>query len=414
MSPAASNRGLVLALLCVASFAVVFNNLIITPILPDIADDMNVRIAVAGLLVTAYAMVGGAAAVFAGPIIDRLGRKPVVVAGMTVLTIATMLSAIAPGYATLMASRALAGLGVACLTPAVFAAVGDYFEYHERGRAMSWVITANTSASILGVPAGALISGLLSWRLTFVVLGSLCVLFTFLIYRRLPPDGDGPNSGAQGMGALRTVLGSVQTAAALASTYLWTSFWFVFITYMGAYFHDEFGLANWALGGLTMVMGLGILIGSNIGGRLADRTSKTRVIVVGGSIATAFIVMETTLVNSTWLGGLVLLAFATAGGARFASQQALMTEIAPRNRGTVMALNAAGQQFGIVTGSALGGLVLTIWGYTGLGPTAGVLGLLSVMCYVLFVDESSLTPAAEIESTDESAGPRPVTAARLS
>ncbi|WBL36419.1 hypothetical protein O0235_02295 [Tepidiforma flava] len=41
-----------------ASFAVVFNNLIITPILPEISEDFGVRVAVAGLLVTAYAVTG--------------------------------------------------------------------------------------------------------------------------------------------------------------------------------------------------------------------------------------------------------------------------------------------------------------------------------------------------------------------
>ncbi|MEJ5222088.1 MAG: MFS transporter, partial [Tepidiforma sp.] len=124
-----------------ASFAVVFNNLIITPILPEISEDFGVRVAVAGLLVTAYAVTGGVAAVFSGPFLDRLGRKPVVVAGMATLTLATALSAAAPGFVPLLLARALAGLGVACLTPAVFAAVGDYFSYEERGRAMSWVIS---------------------------------------------------------------------------------------------------------------------------------------------------------------------------------------------------------------------------------------------------------------------------------
>src|SRR5690606_19940085 len=117
----------ILALLCVASFAVVFNNLIITPILPEISDDMSVRVAVAGLLVTAYAVAGGIAAVFSGPFIDRLGRKPVVVSGMAILTVATVASAFAPNYVLLMVARSVAGLGVACLTPAVFSAVGDLF-----------------------------------------------------------------------------------------------------------------------------------------------------------------------------------------------------------------------------------------------------------------------------------------------
>jgi len=383
-----SQRTLVLALLSVASFAVVFNNLIITPILPEISEDFGVRVAVAGLLVTAYSVAGGVAAVFSGPFIDRLGRKPVVVAGMATLTVATVLSAVAPGFVALLAARALAGLGVACLTPAVFAAVGDLFSYEERGRAMSWVISANTSASIFGVPAGAVVSGVLSWRWTFVALAGLLVVFTWLLFRRLPPDA--PRRAGEpgnGMGAVPRVLRDWPTTAALLSNYLSTSYWFVFATYMGAYFHDEFGVAKWALGGLTMTMGLGVLLGSNAGGRISDRVGKRPVILWTSLACAIFISLTTTAAVAMAAGLAFLFLFAVSGGARFASSQAIMTEMSPEYRGTVMALNAAGQQFGIVTGSLVGGLALEAGGYTALGPTAAALALVSMAMYGLFVRE---------------------------
>ncbi|WP_322797464.1 MFS transporter [Tepidiforma sp.] len=383
-----SQRTLVLALLCVASFAVVFNNLIITPILPEISEDFGVRVAVAGLLVTAYAIAGGVAAVFSGPFIDRLGRKPVVVAGMATLTVATALSALAPGFWALLGARALAGLGVACLTPAVFAAVGDYFSYEERGRAMSWVISANTSASIFGVPAGAVLSGVFSWRWTFVALAVVLVVFTWLLLTRLPKDAPRKlGEGGTGLAAIPRVLRDVPTTAALFSNYLSTSYWFVFATYMGAYFHDEFGLAKWALGGLTMTMGLGVLLGSNAGGRLADRVGKRPVILWTSLLCAVFIGLTTTaaVAMAASLGFLFL--FAVAGGARFASSQAIMTEMSPGDRGTVMALNAAGQQFGIVTGSLVGGMALEAGGYGALGPTAAALALVSMAMYGRFVSE---------------------------
>ena len=384
-------RTLVLALLCVASFASVFNNLIIAPILPDISDDLGVRVAVGGLLVTVYAIVGGTTAFFSGPIIDRIGRKPVVVTGMTILTVATGLSAIAPTFGLLMAARALAGLGVACLTPAVFSAVGDYFSYQERGRAMSWVISANTSASIFGVPAGALISGLLSWRLTFVLLGALSVLFTVLLFSKLPADvraEERPKGNA--LAAIPRVMGDLPTMMTIVSGYLATSYWFVLATYLAAYFHDEFGLAQWALGVLTMIMGFGVLIGSNAGGRISDKVGKQPVILASTATCAVFIFLVTTAAMNIGFGFAFLLIFATAGGARFASSQAIMTEMSPKYRGTVMALNASGQQFGIVTGSALGGLVLDRFGYTALGPTAAILATASFFTYWLFVDERKM------------------------
>ncbi len=400
-----ANRNLILALLCVASFAVVFNNLIISPILPDISDDLGVKVAVAGLLVTAYAVAGGIAAIFSGPFIDRFGRKPVVVAGMTTLTTATAFSAVAPNFELLLAARVLAGLGVACLTPAVFAAVGDYFSYEERGRAMSWVISANTSASILGVPAGAFISGLLSWRWAFVLLAVVSVVFVALILFKLP--GDAPKQpGARGEGfrAVPLVLRDLPTMMALVSNFIATSYWFIFVTFMGAYFRDDFGVAKWALGLFTMVMGIGVLIGGNVGGRLADRIGKRPVIVWTSGACATFIALVTTASPHVLVAIGFLLIFSTFSGARFAAAQTVLTEMAPERRGTVMALNTSGQQFGIVAGSALGGLVIGAFGYTGLGPAAAALALISLVTYGVFVDEKRLgaQPRPELQKAPAS------------
>ncbi|MES4792157.1 MAG: hypothetical protein C4321_03520, partial [Chloroflexota bacterium] len=90
------------------------------------------------------------------------------------------------------------------------------------------------------------------------------------------------------------VLRDLPTTAALVSNYLSTSYWFVFATYMGAYFHDEFGVTTWALGGLTMTMGLGVLAGSNAGGRLADRVGKRPVILWTSAMCAVFIALTTT------------------------------------------------------------------------------------------------------------------------
>ncbi len=402
-------RTLILALLCVASFAVVFNNLIITPILPDISDDLGVRVAVVGLLVTAYAVVGGGAAIFSGPFIDLLGRKPIVVSGMATLTVATFASAVAPNFATLAIARSLAGLGVACLTPAVFAAVGDLFAYEERGKAMSWVISANTSASIFGVPAGALLSGLVSWRWTFGVLGLLLVVFTWLIVTKLP--GDSPreqaNRGAavrDSASGIRSVVSDLSTMMAIFSNYLSTTYWFIFTIYMGAYFRDEFGLAKWALGAMTMIMGLGVLFGSNFGGRLSDRMGKRPIIVWCSGICAIFISLVTVASPVMSVAFAFLFLFSLFSGARFASAQAVTTEMKPEMRGTVMALNASGQQWGIVTGSLIGGFVVDTWGYTGLGPASGVVALVSLVTYALFVDERRFerpaAPALPLPATE--------------
>ena len=389
------SRTLILGLLCMASFSVVFNNLIITPILPSIASDLDVRITIAGLLVTGYAIASGAAGIFSGPLIDKLGRKPIVVWGMTLLAVATALSALAPGYYWLMASRILAGLGVACLTPAVFAAVGDYFAYNQRGRAMSWVVTANTSASIFGVPAGAFIAGVASWRLTFCLLAMLSFVFAWLLFRNLPSHARSEEQTTTLLHTLWQVVSSVPTLMAILAGFLGTTYWFLIMTYIGAYFFQVYGVAAWALGAVTLVMGTGVLIGSNLGGRIGDRIGNKPVIMVAAGSGGAIMALETTVIDILPLAAALLFLYAVGGGARFACHQTLMTEMLPRFRGTVMALNASGQQFGIVAGSALGAFVLAQWGYTGLGPATGAIAVLAVLNYALFVDESSARSAGD-------------------
>ncbi|MFN0095950.1 MAG: MFS transporter, partial [Dehalococcoidia bacterium] len=388
-----SDRRMVLALLCLASFASVFNNLIIAPLLPEIADEFNVRVSTAGFLVTLYAIAGAAAGFFSGPFIDRLGRKPVVLTGMTIVVVATALSAVAPNFLFLAGTRALAGLGVACLSPAVFSAVGDYFSYEERGRAMSWVVAANSSAGIIGVPAGAFVSGFLSWRFTFAGLAVLCLLFVVLLAKKLPRDAarTGP-AGAGGLRSVPHVLGNRTALAAIASGSLSTAYFFVFLTYMGAYYHDEFGLPKWALGFLTMTQGLGILLGSAAGGRLSDRIGKRPVVIWSGLISGAFLAVETVAAPHWAIGGLFILLFAIFGGARFASSQAVLTELMPGRRGTVMSLGATGQQLGIVIGSFLGGRALDTWGYTALGPTAFAVAALSTLIFWANVHERGAAP----------------------
>lgn len=390
----AANRRLILSLLCTASFGAVFNNLILAPLIPAISDDLGVPVATAGLLVTAYAIVGGTAAILSGPLIDRLGRRRMVLWGMTVLTIATALSAVAPNYFALMAARMLAGLGVASLTPAVFAAVGDYFSYEERGRAMAWVISANTSASILGVPLGAFISGLLSWRWSFVLMAGLSLVFTALLFARLPDDSAGNTGRSRGLRDIASLLRDRPTALLTFSNYLATGYWNVFSTFMGAYFHEYFHVSAWALGGLTMVMGIGVLTGSNIGGRICDTSGKRPVVLASTALCAVFMTLITVI---PFIAGalIALLLFATAAGARYTSAQAVLSEMDPERRGSVMALFASGQQFGIVTGSALGGLVLSVGGYHALGPVAGAIALFSLWTYAMSVNEHRFGGAAE-------------------
>lgn len=390
-APAPQSRRLIVGLLAFCSFTVVFNMLIITPLLKDIAEDFGVGVGVAGLLITVYALSAGIVSFFAAPLVDRLGRRRVLLYGISTVAVGTTLSATAPNLWVLMLFRVLAGLGVAALQPAVFAAVGDYFPYKERARAVGWIITANTAASVLGVPAGAVVAQFLSWRLTFVLLGAITGAAALLIARRFPRHEALPAAAAVRYRAdYAAIFRNHLAVAVLAANVLGFMSWFAWVTYMGAFFKDEFDVSTGALAPLVATTGLGILVGSVIGGRLSYRLGMKPLIVTGSLLAAPLIVVVSGLTFALWFAALMNFVYAVPGGIRFTGSNTLATEVSPERRGTFMAINASVQQFGIVIGSALGGLAVTVGGYAALGAFVGVTALMSGLVTIRYVDERAI------------------------
>lgn len=140
------------------------------------------------------------------------------------------------------------------------------------------------------------------------------------------------------------------------------------------------------MGFLSAVGSGGVLVGTNIGGRLADRSGKMPVILIGGILAPLFLLVEATVLIGAWFAALMHFVYAAFLGARVSAAMALMTAFIPEKRGALMAINAAGGQLGIMLGSALGGIVIAVAGYSVLGVAASVFVLLSAMM-MLRVDE---------------------------
>src|SRR5229473_845540 len=112
---ATARRGLSMELapLFLGIFAIGTNLFIVVPLLPAIRQDFpDVSVGDLGqFLVGAYALTYALLAPALGPISDRVGRVPVMAAGMAVLAIATMGAAFSPGPAFLAIARAAAGIG---------------------------------------------------------------------------------------------------------------------------------------------------------------------------------------------------------------------------------------------------------------------------------------------------------------
>jgi len=388
--------------ICLGGFTVVYNVLVLIPLIPPIAADFEVSVALAGLTITAPALLGAAGALWAGPAIDRIGSRPLILGGLWCLTAATAASAVAPGFAALVLVRGVVGLGTAGVTPGMLALIARHFGYQERGRAVGWYFAATTVGPILGLPVASAIAGAASWRWTFVLLTGIALATAILFQWKLPAEA-AVSTGAPGRAASSLVLVLRNRPAMLAT--LWNTlggvYWMVILTYLGAFFHHQHGVPTGALGLLNTVSSLGFLFGSLGGGRLADRFSKRAVVLAGGLVSTGFGWLLTAGAAGLPAALACLLLFAIPNGARNTSGQALLTEMLPGVRGTLLSLAAAGGQLGVVLGSVLGGWVIESLGYGWLGPVSAAVCLAATALFWAGVPEHA------VDAPDGAGAPRP-------
>ncbi|MDR3429449.1 MFS transporter [Silvimonas sp.] len=160
---------------------------IVNVALPHIATEFSARVATLQWIVDAYTLAFAIFMLSAGALGDRFGSRRGFVMGFAVFGVASLLCGLAPDSLSLIAARALQGLGAAVMLPNSLALLNHVFfdAPTERGRAIGWW----TAAGSISIAAGPVIGGLLmdtvGWRWIFFVNLPLC-LAGMLLGLRLP------------------------------------------------------------------------------------------------------------------------------------------------------------------------------------------------------------------------------------
>lgn len=387
MSP--GERRVLLGALGFLSFGAVYAQVVMSPVLTQIAHEFGTTTGTAGLVVAAYGLPGIVTALVAGPYSDRIGRKPFLVGGSLLMGGFTAVSAFAPTFELLVVARALAGIGASVLFPNIQSLIGDTFPYQERGRAISTVIGLNTFAAIVGIPVAGLVAEATSWRVSMLIVAVIALVAAAVLHAlvaRTRPAGD----PARARALFGRILGNPSAVAAIVSSFMGSFFWFAWSTYVVVYFEQVHGLSPSLAATVTLTLGLGVLVGSQIGGRLGDRVGHRRIVWSTITISAVLMVALTNLPLPLAAAAALNFLMSAVIGARFATNVALLSEQVPGARGTMMAISAALVSVAIVAAAIVGGLLVDGPGFPALGIVAGVVGLLSTAIVLLFVHEEPI------------------------
>jgi len=361
--PRAVGATLLAALAASQSALVVLN-----PLLPDVARDLDVSIATAGQLRTVSGLAAGAAALVTGLLAARLGLRELLLGGVVTLACGSLLSAAAPAFWILAVAQAIAGVGIGISYSAAVAAAAEWSGPGERSRVLAIALLGPPLAWIVGMPLVGVL-GEASWRVAWLVVpvAMATVAGALLLERdRTPP--------APARAGLRTVLAQPGVARWSVGELFAFSGWAGALVYMGALLVESYDLSIAATG---LALGFGALVyvpGNLLFRRWVDSRSRLLLVVLALSAAVTVAVVGAVR-PSVWFSVAVFSLLCFIAGGRTLAGSARGLGLAPELRLGVTGVRTAALQSGYFVGAAVGGVALALGGY-------GVLGLAFAVLFV--------------------------------
>ncbi len=210
------------ALLAMLSATVAFSIDAMLPALPEIGADLSPADPNrAQLVVAAFVAALGLGTLFAGPLSDALGRRPVAVGGAVVYTLAALYAATSDGLTELLIARAVQGLGAAGPRVVALALVRDLFSGRQMARIVSFVMIVFTLVPVIAPTMGAAIQWVFGWRAIFLSFALFSVIsMLWLMIRQpetLPPERRRPFRVGLLVSGVREVLSNRQVVLAICA-----------------------------------------------------------------------------------------------------------------------------------------------------------------------------------------------------
>jgi len=373
--PPTRRTALAIAALAIGGFAIGTTEFVTMGLLPDVASGVGVSVPTGGHLISAYAL----GVVVGAPVIAALGaklpRRLLVLGLMGLFVVGNALTALAPGYGMLLLARFVAGLPHGAYFGAASLIAASLVRPEVRGRAVSSVMLGLAVANIVGVPGATWLGQALGWRAAYwavVGIGALTIVCVLAVVPRIR---------ARAEASIRSELGALrrpQVLLTMLAGVVGFGGMFALYSYIAPLVTDVAGASSGLVPVVLLVFGVGMLLGTTLGGRLADRALFPS--LIGAVLAMGIALGLVTISASTvWtLVPVVFLVAATSSVLVVCLQLRLM-RVAGEAQMLGAALNHSALNLANALGAWLGGLVIAAGhGYTApsaVGAGLAVLGL---------------------------------------
>jgi len=345
---------LALFALAVAAFGIGTTEFVIMGLLPDVANDLHVSIPSAGLLITGYAL----GVVFGAPILAiataNMPRR-VTLLGMTLtFVLGNALCALAPNYAALMSARVITALCHGAFFGIGSVVAAGLVAPNKRAQAIALMFTGLTLANVLGVPLGTALGQVAGWRSTFWAVTVIGLIAVAAQMAWLPKEIPLQKTN---LAAELRVLGKTNVLLAMAMSVLASASLFSVFTYIAPILQDITGVSPHGVTIMLLIFGLGLTVGSMLGGKLAD--SRLLASLVGMALATTLIVAAFSQTSQSLIpAAITLFVWGVTAFALCPILQLLIIDQAHEAPNMGSTLNQSAFNLGNAGGAWIGGIVV--------------------------------------------------------
>lgn len=349
----------------------------ISPAFPRIIEALNITETEVGILITAFTIPGVVLTPFIGILADRVGRRWVLVPSLFIFGLAGGACALVNDFNTLIALRAVQGIGAAALATINLTLIGDLF----KGERMAAAVGLNASVLNVGVAFYPLIGGALAtlgWNYPFF-LPFLAIPIALASWAWLDnPEPKSQESLRQYLGGTWRYISNIRVASAfIAGVILFLIIYGLYQTYLSIYLDEAFGTSSFFIGVILFTMAMISALVSSQMGRIFKLMSVPKLVLLSFLLQA----ISMALIPLWSRAELVMISICIVGLAMGIMHPALMTYlagVAPKEyRAGVLSVNSMMLRVGQTLGPLLFGLVYIYSDYEGVFFWGAALALLT-------------------------------------
>ncbi|MFF8681095.1 MFS transporter [Streptomyces sp. NPDC015237] len=278
VEPGRARLPLVVYVLALGTFLMATTEFVVAGLLPEIAGDVQVSVAQAGLMVTVFAVGMIVGAPLTAMLTLRLPRRLTLLGALGVFAVGHLIVALSSSFTVLLAARFLTAMATGAFWAVANVVAAQAAGPAASSRALGVVGAGAMLANVVGVPLGAFAGQLVGWRGPFWAIAVLGVAAMAVIARQVPREAGADTGQPVSVGSELAAVHSGRLWLTLAACATTTGGVLATYTYISPLLTDRTHLSS-ALVPLVLVgFGAGALVGFLIGGRLGDRRPYTTMI----------------------------------------------------------------------------------------------------------------------------------------